>query len=113
MSLNSQDLINSLVKDPVYVQQTLDEILPDDTNELLNGSRKGKSEVSQLDHLKGQSDKFARERANQLRIMKLISAQANCLLYHNFYSKIFAKKISFAHFSGHVTFLPESYRQFS
>ena len=79
MSLNSQDLINSLVKDPVYVQQTLDEILPDDTNELLNGSRKGKSEVSQLDHLKGQSDKFARERANQLRIKAVTTQKAQQL----------------------------------
>ena len=68
MALTQQDLIASLLKDQAYVSQLLEEMLPDDTNDLLQGSRKGKSEVGKLDHLLGQSEIFARERAKQLRV---------------------------------------------
>ena len=53
MALTSLDVVNSLFKDPSYVNTVLEEMLPDDTMELLQGTRKGKSEVSRLDHLKG------------------------------------------------------------
>lgn len=63
MALNENDVIASLLRNPGYVDQIMDELLPDDTLDLLRGSRKGKSEVGKYDHIVGVSDLHTRQKA--------------------------------------------------
>ncbi len=68
MSLTENDLIASLLRSPTYLSQITEEMLPDDTLDLLNGTRKGKSDVKQLDHIVGISDLQSRQKARDQRI---------------------------------------------
>ena len=45
MALNENDLIASLLRNQTYLSQITEEMLPDDTLDLLKGTRKGKSDV--------------------------------------------------------------------
>ena len=54
--LNENDLIASLLKSEAYVSQVTEEMLPDDTLDLLKGTRKGKSDVKDMDHIIGVSN---------------------------------------------------------
>ena len=56
MALSENDLIASLLRTPAYVEAIEDEMIPDDTNDLMKGSRKGKAEVKFYDHIMGVSE---------------------------------------------------------
>ena len=45
------------------MEQITTEMVPDDTLDLLKGTRRGKSEVKQLDHIVGISDLLSRQKA--------------------------------------------------
>ena len=61
--LNETDLIASLLKSKTYLDQITTEMVPDDTMDLLKGTRRGKSEVKHLDHIVGISDLLSRQKA--------------------------------------------------
>ena len=63
MALNESDLIGSLLRGQAYLEQITTEMVPDDTLDLLKGTRRGKSEVKQLDHIVGISDLLSRQKA--------------------------------------------------
>ena len=56
MSLSENEVIASLMKNANYIEQITNEMIPDDTLDLLKGTRKGKSDVKTLDHIVGVSD---------------------------------------------------------
>ena len=57
-----------------------DEMLPDDTNDMLNGSRKGKHEVKYYDHIMGVSELQTRQKAKQQKQKAVIVAKQGQLL---------------------------------
>ena len=58
--LTEEDLIASVLKTHAYLDVVTEEMMPDDTLDLLKGTRKGKSFVKQLDHIVGVSDLMVR-----------------------------------------------------
>ena len=66
-ALTENDLINSLLKSEVYVNQITEEMIPDDTLDLLKGTRKGKSNVKDMDHIVGVSNLLTRQKAKEQR----------------------------------------------
>lgn len=66
-TLNEIDLIASLLKNEAYVSQITDEMLPDDTLDLLKGTRKGKNEIKDMDHIVGVSNLLTRQKAKEMR----------------------------------------------
>lgn len=60
MSLTEHDLINSLFRTQGFLDQVVEEMIPDDTIDLLKGTRRGKSDVKDLDHIVGVSDLLSR-----------------------------------------------------
>ena len=66
--LTEHDLIASLMRNQVYMEEVTREMLPDDTMDILNGTRKGKSDVKTLDHIMGVSDINTRQKAKEQRI---------------------------------------------
>ena len=66
-TLNEIDLIASLLKSEAYVSQVTEEMLPDDTLELLKGTRKGKNEIKDMDHIVGVSNLLTRQKAKEMR----------------------------------------------
>ena len=67
MSLTETDLIASLLKSEAYVAEITEEMLPDDTLDLLKGTRKGKNEIKDLDHIVGVSNLLTRQKAKEQR----------------------------------------------
>ncbi len=67
MALTETDLVASLLRNQNYIDQVTQEVLPDDTNDLLKNSRKGKSDVKELEHIVGISDLMTRQKAKQQR----------------------------------------------
>ena len=65
MNLGENDLIASLLRSQTYLEHVTEEMLPDDTLELLKGTRKGKSDIKTLDHIVGVSDLLTRQKAMQ------------------------------------------------
>ena len=63
MNLSENDLITSLLRSQAYLEEVTEEMIPDDTMDLLKGTRKGKSNVKELDHIVGVSDLLARQKA--------------------------------------------------
>ena len=66
-TLSEIDLIASLLKNEAYVGQITDEMLPDDTLDLLKGTRKGKNEIKDMDHIVGVSNLLTRQKAKEMR----------------------------------------------
>lgn len=66
-TLSEIDLIASLLKNETYVSQITDEMLPDDTLDLLKGTRKGKNEIKDMDHIVGVSNLLTRQKAKEMR----------------------------------------------
>ena len=61
MMIDEKDLIASLLRGQNYLEEVTEELCPDDTNEMMHFSRKGKNTtVKDLDHLVGVSDIKAR-----------------------------------------------------
>lgn len=50
-----------------YVDQVTSEMIPDDTLDLLKGTRKGKNEIKTLDHIVGVSDLAVIQKAKEQR----------------------------------------------
>ena len=67
MQFTENDLIASLMKNTNYVDSITSEMIPDDTLDLLKGTRKGKSDVKTLDHIVGVSDLSAVQKAKEQR----------------------------------------------
>ena len=67
MSLGLEDLIASMMRNPSYVEQACQEIHPDDTMALLQGARKGKSDIKEMVHILGPSEVNVRIKAKELR----------------------------------------------
>ena len=67
MFLNENDLISSLLRSQPYVEEIIEELHPDDTLDLLKGTRKGKSEVKEMDHIVGVSNLQTRQKAKEQR----------------------------------------------
>ena len=65
MALSENDLVASLLKSPAYVEAIEEEMLPDDTMDMLQGSRRGKNEVKFYDHILGVSELQTRQKAKQ------------------------------------------------
>ena len=69
MVLSEADLIRSLLVQPLYLNNITQELIPDDTNELLVVSgRKGKSLEKNLNRIVGTSDQMFAERARELKV---------------------------------------------
>ena len=69
MVLSEADLIRSLLVQPIYLNNITQELIPDDTNELLVVSgRKGKSLEKNLNRIVGTSDQMFAERARELKV---------------------------------------------
>ena len=69
MVLSEADLIRSLLVQPIYLSNITQELIPDDTNELLVVSgRKGKSLEKNLNRIVGTSDQMFAERARELKV---------------------------------------------
>ena len=68
MTLTQTDLIESLLKDEQYMKHAVGEMLPDDTLDLLNGTRKRKGSMGELEHLVGHSNKIAIVKADNMRV---------------------------------------------
>ena len=69
MIIDEKDLIASLLRGQNYLEEVTEELFPDDTNDLMQGTRKGKNTtVKDLDHLVGVSDIKARKKAKELRL---------------------------------------------
>ena len=66
-TLSEIDLIASLLKNEAYVSQITEEMLPDDTLDLLKGTRKGKNEIKDMDHIVGVSNLLTRQKAKEMR----------------------------------------------
>ncbi len=49
--LNETDLIASIMRNQNYLDQIKEEIHPDDTMDLLQGSRRGKNEIKDRAHI--------------------------------------------------------------
>ena len=58
--LTENDLIASMMKNSSYMEQVTADMIPDDTMDLLKGTRKGKNDVKSLEHIVGVSDLLAR-----------------------------------------------------
>ena len=65
--LTENDLIASLLKSEAYVSQATEDMIPDDTLDLLKGTRKGKSDVKDMDHIVGVSNLLTRQKAKDLK----------------------------------------------
>lgn len=65
MALTESDLITSLFKTQGFLDQVVEEMMPDDTIDLLKGTRRGKSDVKDLDHIVGVSDLLSRQKAKE------------------------------------------------
>lgn len=50
-NLNENDLIASLLRSHPFIEMATEEMLPDDTLDILRGTRRGKSDVQTLDHI--------------------------------------------------------------
>ena len=69
MVLTESDLIKSLLAQPLYLSQAMQEIAPDDTADMMiKFGRKGKSTEKQLNRIQGTSDGLFAERAKELKI---------------------------------------------
>ena len=67
MTLSEQDLIASMMRSQAYVESIEEELLPDDTLDLLKGTRRGKHSIKNFDHIVGISDLQTRQKAKQQR----------------------------------------------
>ena len=74
-TLSEIDLIASLLKNEAYVGQITDEMLPDDTLDLLKGTRKGKNEIKDMDHIVGVSNLLTRQKAKEMRTRAVIQSK--------------------------------------
>ena len=61
--LNETDLIAAIMRNQNYLDQIKEEIAPDDTMDLLQGSRKGKNEIKDRAHIQGVSNMKTKEKA--------------------------------------------------
>ena len=69
MVLTEADLIRSLLMQPLYLSSITQEMIPDDTNDLLvMHGRKGKSVEKNLNRIVGTSDKMFAEKARELKL---------------------------------------------
>ena len=69
MVLTEADLVKSLLMQPLYINSVAQEMIPDDTSELLvQHGRKGKSMEKGLNRIVGTSDQMFAERARELKI---------------------------------------------
>ena len=67
--IDEKDLITSLLRGQNYLEEVTEELFPDDTKDLMKGSRKGKNTtVKDLEHIVGVSDIKARKKAQELRL---------------------------------------------
>lgn len=64
-NLNESDLIGSLCRSQSYLEQITEELIPDDTLDLLKGTRKGKNEIKDRDHIVGVSNLLTRQKAKE------------------------------------------------
>ena len=78
-TLSETDLILSLCKQPAFLEQIVEELAPDDTLELLNGTRKAKSDVQNLEHIVGASDMNARIKAKEARLKSVTQTKSKQL----------------------------------
>ena len=56
MTLGEQELVASMLRSKAYIETIEEELLPDDTLDLLQGTRKGKHSIKNFDHIVGISD---------------------------------------------------------
>ena len=81
MTIDEKDLIASLLRGQNYLEQITEELCPDDTLDLLNGTRKGKSTtVKDLDHIVGVSDLQTRQKAKEMRLKAVTQGKTKQLL---------------------------------
>ena len=73
MVLSETELVGSLLCSQSYLDTITGELLPDDTMDLCNGSRKGKSEVKYYDHIEGVSNIHSKQMAKQQRQRAVIA----------------------------------------
>ena len=59
-TLNESDLFASLLRQEHYLEQITEEMIPDDTLDLLKGTRKGKNEIKDREHIVGVSNLLVR-----------------------------------------------------
>ena len=64
-AFTENDLIASLLKNEAYISQINEEMHPDDTLDLLKGTRKGKSDVKDMAHIVGVSNLLTRQKAKE------------------------------------------------
>ena len=68
MIADEKDLIASLLRSQNFLEQITEEFCPDDTLEMLQGTRKGKNTTfKDLDHIVGASDLATRQKAKEMR----------------------------------------------
>ena len=102
MVLTENDLIASMLKNQAYVDQVTTEMLPDDTLDLLKGTRRGKSEVKGLDHIVGISDLASRQKAKEQRqraviTNKTVQLQKSFIAFSLLLRKFFVENIDKEH----------------
>ena len=69
MVLSESDLVRSLLAQPQYFSAAMDELVPDDTNDMMEKyGRKGKSTEKHLNKIQGTSDGLFAEKAKELKI---------------------------------------------
>ena len=77
MVLSETDLIRSLLMQPLYLANITQELIPDDTNDLLVlHGRKGKSLEKGMHRIVGTSDKLFAERARELKAKAVTRSKA-------------------------------------
>ena len=85
MVLTESDLVRSLLAQPQYFSAAMDEIAPDDTNDMMEKyGRKGKSTEKHLNKIQGTSDGMFAEKAKELKIRAVMKGKgvqlSRCLL---------------------------------
>ena len=82
MSLTLDDLVASMMRNATYIEQATQELIPDDTMDLLKGTRKGKSDVKQMSHILGVSEVQVRKKAREQRLIAVTQGQQAKLVGH-------------------------------
>ena len=85
MVLSESDLVRSLLAQPQYFSAAMDELVPDDTNDMMEKyGRKGKSTEKHLNKIQGTSDGLFAEKAKELKIKAVMKGKglqlSRCLL---------------------------------
>ena len=66
-TLNEKDVVSAMMRQPTYLDEITEEMIPDDSFDLVWGTRKGKSEVKNFDHIVGVSDLNSRKKDREMR----------------------------------------------